>query len=132
MQRKSGRHGRGQHAKAGAKALALRGALASNRESIMGVGYWAGLGVGGVLAGFAIFHLGNFAVLGGDVPARPAAVTEHFRPGMSFRPATGLQSGCTQAAIDRSTGQTAPVGCQGATPHTATLTARLVEQPPQH
>jgi hypothetical protein len=131
MQRKSGRDGRKQRAKAGAKAFALRGALASNKESIMGVGYWGGLGVAGVVAGFAIFHVGNFAVLGGDAPARPAAVSEHFRPGMSFRPAAGLQSGCTQAPIDRSTGQTTPVDCGGAVPRSTTLTARLGEPAPQ-
>src|SRR5262245_48789917 len=131
MQRGSRRDGPGQHVRGRAKALALRGVLASNKESIMGVGYWGGLSVAGVLLGFVGYHVGNFAVLGGDAPARPAAVSEHLRPGMNFRPAAGLQSGCTQAPIDRSTGQTTPVDCGGAVPRAGTLTARLVEPPAQ-
>lgn len=131
MHRKMGRGGRGQRATIEAGDLALRGLLASNKENIMRVAGFCGWTLAGGLAVFASYHLGSFSVLGGSEAARPAAVSEHFRPGMNFRPAAGLWSACTQAPIDRSTGLTIPTDCQVAAPYTTTLTAGLAKPPPQ-
>lgn len=110
-----------------ARAVALHDLLASNKEDIMRVGGLWGRGLFIAAGGFAISYLGYFAFLSGDEPARRAAVHEPLRPGINFRPAAGPLSGCTQAPIDRSTGQTTPADCPA--PRAATLSARLAEPP---
>ena len=110
-----------------ARAVALRDLLASNKEDIMRVGGLWGRGLFIAAGGFAISYLGYFEFLSGDEPARRAAAHEPLRPGINFRPAAGPLSGCTQAPIDRSTGQTTPVDCPAS--RTATLSARLAGPP---
>lgn len=58
---------------------------------------------------FAVWELGNFRVLLGNAPLLPAATQEG-----PYRPAGGTEEaagGCTQAPIDRATGQTMPADC---------------------
>jgi hypothetical protein len=86
---------------------------------------------GAVLAGgaalFAIWELGNFSVLIGNGPLLPAVVREAPPSGV-FRPAgesPETDAGCTQAPIDRSSGQTMPADCHTWAAGRNTLTALL-------
>jgi hypothetical protein len=79
------------------------------------------------MAFFAIWELGNFSVLIGNSPLLPAAVREPS-PSGAFRPAGGPQEtdgGCTQAPIDRSSGQTTPADCHTSVTGHETMTALL-------
>ena len=84
-----------------------------------------------VLAGgaafFAIWELGNFSVLVGNAPLFPAVVRE-APPADLYRPAGGGavdEGGCTQAPIDRSSGQTTPADCHTSAPGRDTMMALL-------
>jgi hypothetical protein len=68
------------------------------------------VGVGTAL--FAIWELCNFSVTIGNAPLLPAAVRES-QPAGTYRPAGDDRDsgGCTQAPIDRSSGQTTPTDC---------------------
>ncbi len=99
-----------------------KGGLESPR--LLGFCGWA---LAGGTAFFAIWELGNFSVLIGNSPLLPAAVRE-APPAGAFRPAGGPQetdSGCTQAPIDRSSGQTTPADCHTSVPGHETMTALL-------
>jgi hypothetical protein len=88
---------------------------------------FCGIVLGGGAALFAIWELGNFSVPFGNGPLLPSAVREAPPPGM-FRPAGGgpeTDGGCTQAPIDRSSGQTTPADCHTWAAGRETLTARL-------
>lgn len=77
-------------------------------QRVLGTTIWALLG-GAAL--FAFWEFGNFRVLIGDAPLLPPAA--HDAPSY-FRPARGAEepaSGCTQAPLDRATGQTIPADC---------------------
>ena len=86
---------------------------------------WA-LGIG--TAAFAFWELGNFSVLIGNAPLRPAAVREEAPPPGAFRPAgesRDTRDGCTQAPIDRASGVTTPSDCHAWAAGRDTLTAQL-------
>lgn len=88
---------------------------------------FCGIVLGGGAALFAIWELGNFSILIGNSPLLPAAVRD-APPAGAFRPAGGPQEtdgGCTQAPIDRSSGQTTPADCHTAVPGHQTITALL-------
>jgi hypothetical protein len=76
---------------------------------------------GGATA-FAIWELGGFAAHFADEPGRPAVARQMPAP---FRP-TGA-SGCTQASIDRATGQTTAGSCPAQAPSAEFLAARLTD-----
>jgi hypothetical protein len=90
---------------------------------------------GWVLAGgaalFAMWELGNFSVLIGGAPLHPAAVHEPPPAGI-YRPAGENREtgGCTQAPIDRSSGQTIPADCHTWGPGRETMTALLIRPSP--
>jgi hypothetical protein len=74
---------------------------------------FCGWAVAGAVAAFAIWEFGNFRVLIGNAPLLPAAVRDTAPSGV-FRPAGGSteeDGGCTQAPIDRASGQTTPTDC---------------------
>ena len=88
---------------------------------------FCGIVLGGGAALFAIWELGNFSVPFGSGPLLPSAVREAPPSGV-FRPAGGspeTDGGCTQAPIDRSSGQTTPADCHTWAAGRETLTARL-------
>jgi hypothetical protein len=77
---------------------------------IVGLCGWA---LAGGAASLAIWEIGNFSVLVGNSPLLPAVTRDAPAPGV-FRPAGGPEEpagGCTQAPIDRATGQTVPADC---------------------
>lgn len=91
----------------------------------LGLCGWA---LAGGAAMFAIWELGNFSVLIGNAPLHPAAVSEEAPPSGAFRPAGESRDtgdGCTQAPIDRSSGQTTPADCHTWAAGRDTLTAQL-------
>ena len=79
---------------------------------------------GWMLAGgtalFAFWELGGFSVLLSNDPFRPAEILQSAPPS-TFHPAGEGEAGCTQAPIDRSSGQTIPADC-----HTMAPGARLL------
>jgi hypothetical protein len=84
--------------------------------------------VAGGAALFAMWELGNCSVLIGNAPLFPAAVREEAPPSGAFRPAGESREtgdGCTQAPIDRSSGQTTPADCHTWAAGRETLTAQL-------
>ena len=76
---------------------------------IIGVAGWL---MAGSAAMLAVWELGSFSVLIGNGPLLPPAV--HQAPPAaprSFRPAGQSDGGCTQAAINRKSGETTPADC---------------------
>ena len=89
---------------------------------------FCGWALAGGTAMFAIWELGNFSVLIGNGPLRPAVVREEAPPSGAYRPAGESRDtgdGCTQAPIDRSSGQTTPADCHTWAAGRDTLTAQL-------
>jgi hypothetical protein len=83
--------------------------------------------LGGGVAFFAMWELCNFSILFGNGPLLPSAAREAPTPDV-FRPAgqsPETDGGCTQAPIDRSSGQTTPADCHTWAAGRETLTARL-------
>jgi len=84
-------------------------ALMRNREAVRDALGWGGwVLVGGVVL-FAAWEIGGFGVLVGQ-PLLPPAVWEPARPASADAEA----GGCTQAALDRSTGLTISIACRRA------------------
>lgn len=84
-------------------------------SKVLGFCGWA---LSGGVALFAIWEIGNFSVLVGNAPLLPGARHEATPPAL-YRPAGGsmdADGGCTQAPIDRSTGQTTPADCHTRAP----------------
>ena len=91
---------------------------------VLGLCAWT---LAGGAAAFAIWELGNFSILIGNGPLHPAAIRE-TPPSGAFRPAGDVRDGgggCTQAPIDRSSGQTTPADCHTSAPGGKTMTAQL-------
>ena len=82
------------------------------RKASKALGFCGSMLAGGA-ALFAIWQLGNFEALLGHDAAR-APIQAPTGPGI-YRPA-GERSGCTQAPIDRASGQTTPVDCHTMAP----------------
>jgi hypothetical protein len=82
------------------------------RSSIVGSCCWAVAVSAALYAGWQIC---NFPLLFGDGPLLPATVREAppgiFRPAGASSEAGQNDSGCTQAAINRQSGQTTPADC---------------------
>lgn len=119
--------GRGTRSVPQSPYLRRRQAVLERRTGIAKVLGFCGWALAGGTAFFAIWELGNFSVLIGNSPILPAAVRE-APPAGAFRPAGGAQetdSGCTQAPIDRSSGQTTPADCHTSVPGHETMTALL-------
>jgi len=119
--------GRGTRSVSQGPYLRRRQAVLERRTGIAKVAGFCGWALAGGTAFFAIWELGNFSVLIGNSPLLPAAVRE-APPAGAFRPAGGPQetdSGCTQAPIDRSSGQTTPADCHTSVPGHETMTALL-------
>lgn len=94
---------------AGDKNRAQRSLFSLDRTQTTQVLGFCGWVVAGGVTLFAIWELGNFEVLLGIEPSRPA-VQEPAKPGV-YRPAGDTSGGCTQAPIDRSGGPTDPADC---------------------
>ena len=90
---------------------------------------FCGWALAGGTAMFAIWELGNFSVLIGNAPLLPAAVARGgpaCRARFARRAKAGTRGdGCTQAPIDRSSGQTMPADCHTWAAGRDTLTAQL-------
>lgn len=122
--------GRGTRSVSQGPYLRRRQAVLERRTGIAKVLGFCGWALAGGTAFFAIWELGNFSVLIGNSPILPAAVRE-APPAGAFRPAGGPQetdSGCTQAPIDRSSGQTTPADCHTSVPGHETMTALLTSR----
>ncbi len=97
------------YASGGPGRIVLGRSLPLDREQLtkaLGVCGWVLAGTGAMLA---IWELGNFRTLLGPDPVRPAV--QQPSPPASYRPAGERSSGCTQAPIDRASGQTLPADC---------------------
>lgn len=119
--------GRGTRSIPQSPYLRRRQAVLERRTGIAKVVGFCGWALAGGVAFFAIWELGNFSVLIGNSPLLPASVRE-TPPAGAFRPAGGPQEtdgGCTQAPINRSSGQTTPADCHTSVPGRETMTALL-------
>lgn len=101
--------------------------LTRHRQNITGAMSWCGWVMAGGAALFAFWELGGFSVLLSHEPFRPAAVHEPARPGL-IRPGAEGGLGCTQAPIDRASGQTTPADCPASTLNAETLAAVFAER----
>jgi hypothetical protein len=123
----AGSAGRGTRSVPQSPFLHRRHAVLERRTGIAKVLGFCGWALAGGTAFFAIWELGNFSVLIGNTPLLPAAVRE-APPAGAFRPAGGAQEtdgGCTQAPINRSSGQTTPADCHTSVPGGEAMTALL-------
>lgn len=112
----SGRAARGntvrRHAGKSTYPLGQRAVYEGRTAATKAVGFCSFVLAGGA-ALFAIWELCNFSVTIGNAPLLPAAVRQSQPPG-AYRPAGDDRNGdggCTQAPIDRSSGQTTPTDC---------------------
>jgi hypothetical protein len=118
------------HGRGGARPAVRLGrrAIYEGRTAGSTVLGFCGLVLSGGIAMFAFWELGNFAVPFGSGSLGPAAVREDPAPAGVFRPAgetRDTDAGCTQAPIDRSSGQTTPTDCHTWTHGRETMTALL-------
>ena len=76
----------------------------------MGICGWM---AAGSAAMFAIWELGNFSVLVGNRPLLPSAVRQAppAAAPVILRPTGQSDGGCTQAPINRKSGETTPADC---------------------
>jgi hypothetical protein len=121
----SGTTGRGSVAKT-AFPLGQRAVYEGRTAATKAIGF-CGVVLAGGAALFAIWELGNFSVLIGNGPLLPSVVREAPPSGV-FRPAGGspeTDGGCTQAPIDRASGQTMPADCHTWAAGRDTLTAQI-------
>jgi hypothetical protein len=97
------------HPSSGHGRFVCKRTLPLDREQIsktLGVCGWVLAGSGAMLA---IWELGNFRTLLNSDPPRPAI--HQLNPPATYRPAGESGGGCTQAPIDRASGQTMPADC---------------------
>lgn len=122
-----GSHGRGSHGIGARPLLPRRQGVVERRTGAAKALGFCGWALAGGTAFFAIWELGNFSVLFGNAPLLPAAVHESPTPG-TFRPAGESREsggGCTQAPIDRASGNTVPGDCHTLAPVRGTMLAQL-------